>query len=173
MSWIVLEAATEPFISVNVWTDILTIVNLLILCLILKHFLYKPVKEMLNKRRQEVEDTYRRAGEAEAAAQQTKAQYEAQMANAKQEANALMQEASRRAQSRSEEIVAEAKQNAAHIVQKAEERIETEEKQARSKMKQEISGVAFAAAEKILQKELSPDDHRQLLDDVIGDLEKE
>ena len=48
------SAATEPFISLNIWTSIFTLCNLLIVFLIMKKFLFKPVKKMIDDRQKEI-----------------------------------------------------------------------------------------------------------------------
>ena len=51
----------QQFVSITPWTMIFQICNLLILTLLLKKFLFKPVQNILSQRQQEIDDTYGRA----------------------------------------------------------------------------------------------------------------
>ena len=48
-------------ISVNLWQILISLVNLFLLFLILKRFLYKPVKSVLEQRQKELDDQYEAA----------------------------------------------------------------------------------------------------------------
>ena len=48
-------------ISVNIWQILISMVNLLILTLIIKKFLYKPVKKMMDARRAAIDEDYAQA----------------------------------------------------------------------------------------------------------------
>lgn len=46
------------FVSIDIWSLIFTWINLIILFFIIRHFLYKPVKNILLQRENEIESTY-------------------------------------------------------------------------------------------------------------------
>ena len=56
-------------ISVNLWQILISLANLVILFLILKKFLFKPVKKVLDQRAASVESEYSEAERAKAEAQ--------------------------------------------------------------------------------------------------------
>lgn len=159
------------FFGIDFWTLILMWGNLLILFFIVKKFLYKPVKKMLEARKTEVEETYRAAEEAKAGALTMQKEYETHLQNAKAEAEELVRTATKKAQSRSEEIVAEAQTKSAGMLKRAEEQIETEKKKAVNALKDEISGIALAAAEKVVEKELDGAEHERLIEAFIDQVE--
>ena len=82
--------ASEPFISLNIWTSIFTLCNLLIVFFLMKKFLFKPVKAMMEKRRQEVSQLYSQAEEAKSAAEESRSLYEGKLEAADQEAAAIV-----------------------------------------------------------------------------------
>ena len=55
-------------ISVNLWQILISLANLFLLFLILKRFLFKPVKNVLDKRQSELDESYAAAKEAVATA---------------------------------------------------------------------------------------------------------
>ena len=152
-------------ISVNIWDILISLINLLILFLVFKHFLFKPVQKMLDQRKQQVEDIYAAADESRTAAEDMKQQYEEKMATAREEADGLVRNAVQTAQRRSDAIVAEANSQASHLKQKAEEEIEKEKRQMLSDVRGEISDLAVSIASKVVGREINADDHQGYVDD--------
>ena len=107
-------------ISVNVWAIIASLANLLILTLIIKRFLFKPVKKIVDARRAAIDDDYARADAARTEAEELRLNYEASMAAAQQTSDQIIADASRTAEHRSNEIVAEAREKATEIRRQAE-----------------------------------------------------
>ena len=116
-------------ISVNIWDIIISLANLLVMFLILKRFLFKPVQKMFDMRKKQVEDIYAEAREERSQAEDMKQEYETRMASAREEADGLVRNAVQTAQRRSDAIMAEASSQASHMKQKAEEEIAQEKRQ--------------------------------------------
>ena len=67
-------------ISVNIWQILISFANLALLTWIVSKFLFKPVKKVLDARRENIDSAYARANEAEAQAEEHRKNYEAAMA---------------------------------------------------------------------------------------------
>ncbi len=161
---------SSEVISVNIWQIIISILNLLILFLILKKFLYKPVEAMLQKRQSLIDKDLESAKEANAEAQSKKKIYEDKLSAADSEAEDILNEARRRAERKSDKIVASAKERADDIVSQAKSDAELEKKRAQSEIKHEITEVSTLLSEKILEREINKEDHRKLIDSFIENL---
>lgn len=159
-----------PFLTIDPVTMIATLINTLILFLVLKHFLFKPVNKILDERKKNVEDTYRQADEKLTEAARLESEYTEKLANAKEESAEIVKNATKRAQTRSDEIIAEAKSEASSIIVKANADIEKEKKRAVNQIKDEISDIALAVAEKVVEKEIDPKDHERLIESFISEL---
>lgn len=159
-----------PFLTIDPVTMIATLINTLILFLVLKHFLFKPVNKILDERKKNVEDTYRQADEKLTEAARLESEYTEKLANAKAESAEIVKNATKRAQTRSDEIIAEAKSEASSIIVKANADIEKEKKRAVNQIKDEISDIALAVAEKVVEKEIDPKDHERLIESFISEL---
>ncbi len=159
-------------ISVNFWQMLISIANLLILFLILKHFLFRPVQRILAERGEQVEKLYSDAGEAKAKAEAARTEYGALLANAESEAEELLRRATQRANERSEEITREARDEADAMRRRATEEIAQEKKKAINDMKDDISGISMEIAERIVGREIKEEDHRRLVDRFIDELEE-
>lgn len=154
-------------ISVNIWSILISLVNLLLLFLILKKFLFKPVQKVMNERQAQVTSIYTDAENDRQAAADMKQEYETRMATAREEADGLVRNAVQTAQRKSDSIIAEANQQAAHLKQKAENEIQLEKKQMLSDVKAEISDLAVSIASRIMEREVNAQDHADFVDQFI------
>ncbi len=162
--------AETPFFSIDYETIIPVLCNTIILFLILKHFLFKPVNRVLDARKQEVEDVYANAHEAEGNAKKLEAEYSARMAGVKEESAKILQTATARANTRSDEIISDAKNQAKSIISRANEEIETEKKRAVNEIKTEITGIVFNVAEKVVNKNISSADNEKFIEEFIDNV---
>ncbi len=160
-------------ISVNLWQILISLCNLLILFLILKKFLFKPVKKAVADRENAIKQQYEQADSAQKAADDLKQQWENKMLEAEENANAILSEASENAQKRSDAIIAETNERAERIIKQAENDAELEKKKARAGIKQEIIDVSAALSEKMLAREINAEDHRQMIDTFLSELGEE
>ncbi len=158
-------------ISVNIWQILISMVNLLILTLIIKKFLYKPVKKMMDARRAAIDDDYAQAKAAREEAEETRRNYDEAMAAAKMTGDQIIADANRAAEYRSNEIVAQAREKASEIRRQAEADAVLERKKAEDEMKHEIANVSAQLTGKLLQREINEEDHRNLIDSFLNDLE--
>ena len=160
-------------ISVNLWQILISLANLLIMFLILKHFLFKPVMKMMAARQAQVEKIYDDANEERSAAAGMKVEYENRLATAREEADGLVRNAVATAQRRGDAIVAEANSQASHLKQKAEEEIALEKKQMLMNVRSEISDMAVSIASKVVEREIQKEDHDNFMDEFIRNVGEE
>ena len=154
-------------ISVNIWQILISLCNLLLLFLILKRFLYKPVKRMLDERKAALDEQYDAASEAQSSAEASKEAWEEKLRNAQAQADDLLKKASAAADRRGEQIVADAKEKADGIIRQAEVQAKLEYKKAEAGIKKEIVDVSAALTEKIIGREIRTEDHRAIIDSFI------
>ena len=155
------------FISIDAWTIIFQICNLLILLLLVRKFLWKRVTVVLEARQKEIDGIYDAAGKDRREAAQLKEDYTERMSSAREEADRLVKSAMDTAHTRGDTIVNEAKAEAAHLKQKAERDIEQEKRKAYSELMGEISGMAADIAGRMVEREINAEDHRELVEEFI------
>ena len=158
------------FLSVNLTTIIATWLNLLILFLVMKHFLFNKVNKVMEDRKNEVAETYKQADEAKERAEKLEQNYEERISGAKEESAKIIQAATRKAQQRSDEIIADAKVEAKGITEQARSEIEREKKIAVNKIKDDITDIAFQAAQAVIEKDLSSADNERLIGEFIDNV---
>ena len=167
------EEEYEGVISLDVWTMLFTFMNLLLLFYFARKFLFKPIKKMIDSRKEEIDNLYEDAGKAKSDAEQFKAEYEVKLEQATAESEEIMRRAVRNAQLKEEEILKEARDEAAKTLQRAEEQIESERKQAMEDIKNDVSDIAIDIASAVLSREISEDEHREMIDGFIDRLGEE
>lgn len=154
-------------VSLAPWTLVAQWCNLLILMLLVKKFLFKPVLNILQQRQDEVDKIYADANKAKDEAKTLRADYENRLASAKEEAGDIVKTATAQAQRKSIEMVDEAQAKVNAMMARAEAEIAQERKKAINEIKDEISGMAVEIASKVVEREISAKDHEKLIEDFI------
>ncbi|MBR5134689.1 MAG: F0F1 ATP synthase subunit B, partial [Clostridia bacterium] len=137
-------------ISVNIWQILISLCNLLIIFLIVKRFLFKPVRRVLSERQEKIQADYDAAKEANEQAQASKEEWERTLSGAQARADEIIKTATTNATRRSEALLALSKEKAEHIVRRAEEDAAREHKKAQSQIKHEIADVSVLLTQKML-----------------------
>lgn len=168
-----MSVQTLDIISVNLWQILISLANLLIMFLILKRFLFKPVQKVMAARQEQVDKIYGEADENRNAAISMKQEYEARLATAREEADGLVRNAVQTAQRRGEAIVSEASSQASRLKQKAEEEVALEKRQMLRDVRGEISDMAVSIASKVVEREVNKADHEAFVDEFIRNVGEE
>ncbi len=154
-------------ISVNLWNILISLANLVLLFIIVKKFLFKPVQNMLSKRQHELETQYSAAQTAEQEAAESKEKWESKLQGAESAAETILANATATAKARGDKIVAEAKSRADSIIRQAETEATLEYKKVKDQIKTEIVDVSSALTKHLLDREIDTADHRKLIDSFI------
>ena len=157
----------QALITLDGWTFLAQICNLMIQLVIFKKFLLKPIKQVIADRKAKADSEIADAQKLRTEAEAMKAEYEQNLQNARTEANQIVAAAQKTATARSEEIVGEARAQAAALKQKAEADIAQERKKAVNEVKDEIGSIAMEIASKVVEREISEKDHKDLIDEFI------
>ncbi|MBR6954723.1 MAG: F0F1 ATP synthase subunit B [Clostridia bacterium] len=157
-------------ISINVWSALISLANLVLLYFLLKRFLFKPVHKVLEARQAHVDSVYAEAEEARAEAEGDRTAWEEKMQGVRAEAEGIVNRANERARLNSDAMLDEAKRRAAGIVQQALEEAQLTRKQAEASMRREMADVSTELAGKLLGREINENDHRQFIDSFIEEL---
>ena len=154
-------------ISVNLWQIIISLLNLLILFLLFKKFLFKPVNNMLKKRQADIDERYASADKAIREAEENRLLWDEKIGTVKNETDNMIKKAQDSAKRQSETIVTKAKEQADGIIRQAELEAQLEMKKAEEDIKKEIVEVSTALTNKLLKREINAKDHRDFIDSFI------
>ena len=160
----------QELVGIVPWTFVAQICNLFIQMYLVKRFLFKPVNEMLQKRREMADAQIQDAQKAQEEAIAMKTEYEQNMQQAKEKASSIVTEAQKTASLQSEEILKTAAQEARAMKEKAESDIAQEKRKAVNEVKNEIGGMAMEIAGKVIEREIKEEDHAKLIDEFISNV---
>ena len=109
---------------------IITAVAVFVLFLFMSYMLFKPTRELLRKRQERIMADLDTARQDKDEALSLKSEYEAKMADAQRDADAVLSEARQKALKNEEQIISQAKDEAANIVRQARNEAELEKQKA-------------------------------------------
>jgi F-type H+-transporting ATPase subunit b len=162
--------------TIDWWTLFLQTVNFLLLVWLLQHFLYKPVRAVIERRRKLAEQALTKAEAAEKEAVAEKAEFEAKSAALEKDRQAATEAARQAAEAEAKAIIGEARKEADEIAAKARKAASDARAAALANLKQELVETAVKIAETILRKTANRDLNDIFLShilDEIGALDKE
>ena len=158
-------------ISINFGQILISLLNLLLLFLILKRFLYAPVKSVVKDRQEMLKRQFDEAENAVSKAKINEEYWNGKIKNAQQEANSIIKNAMDNANQDSKEIISDAKKKARDIVTQAEINAKIERKKAENSIKKEIADASTILAEKIISREINEYEQKNLIDNFIKEME--
>ncbi|SHE52005.1 ATP synthase F0 subcomplex B subunit [Thermoanaerobacter uzonensis DSM 18761] len=150
----------------NIWTFIITIINLLVLYYILKKLLFKPVTQFLENRENKIKSSLEEAEKERQEAYNLKAKYEGILQNADNEGKAIIERAQKFAEDKANKIIDDANKEAKAILDRAKEEATLEKIKAMHDLRIELSQLVIDAASRVLEKKL-PIDDEDIINEVI------
>lgn len=148
----------------------LTAIAVFVLFVALSYILFNPVRDLLKKRQEMVQETKDTANREKADALALKAEYDEKLKNAETEAEEILTEARKRALKNERAILEEAKEEAARIIANANVQIELEKKKAMDDLKQEVVAIATMMAGKMVAVSMNEETQNQLLSDTLKEM---
>lgn len=158
---------TQDLVTIIPWTFIAQICNLFIQIYLIKRFLFKPINDILEKRRGMADKEIKEARQSRAEADGLKEKYESSLSDAHAEAARIVADAQKEAQSKADSLIHDAETDAASLRRRAAADIEQERRKAINEVKDEIGDLAMDIAGKVVEKEINEKDHRQLIDSFL------
>lgn len=152
------------------WTFFFVLVNFVIFYLLMKKYLFERVTDHMEKRTQEIADSFDTAASKKKDAEELIAKYESKIEDIKSERNAMIKDATKRAEERSKEIIKAAEDDAKKIVIKAQADIEREKIKTTNMIKDQMSVLAIGIAAKVIEKELDKDAHQKMIRQIISEV---
>ena len=164
------EAQTQELVTIVPWTLIAQLCNLFIQLFLIKRFLFKPIREMLEKRKAIADAAIGEAEKAKSDAMALKSDYENSIQTAKNQAVEIIATARKTAASESDAIISQANEQVVAMKSKAEQDIAQERRKAVNELKDEIGSMAMEIAGKVIGREINEKDHAELIDEFINNV---
>ncbi len=149
------------------YTLILVIVNFIILLIIMKKLLYKPLMDYINKRESQIREDIKGAKEHKDKSDKILEEQKELLIKAKEEARDIRDEATRSAKIQGEQILHDAAEQRDIIIQESQEMIDVEVNKAKESIQSQIGDFVIELTDKIIGKKLTGDEDIKLIDDMI------
>lgn len=160
-------------LDLDLWTVLWTGINLVVLYLLMRHFLFQPVTNLMEQRTKAIEEGIAQAQEAKQAAQTLQEQSEAQLAQVRGQADQIVAQAKQQGQREYDQIIASAQADAQAIRADAQQQVEAERRQMLQDAQQQVAALALLAAAKVSGHAMDQAGDQELVEDFLreaGDL---
>lgn len=154
-------------------TFIAQILNFLVLVFVLAKFAYKPLMKVMEDRKNKIANDLAAAETAKADAEGIQAEYAAKLAAARQEAQAIIENARKTAQTAHDKILSDTKEEQDLIVKTAKDAIALEKKQALSEIRAHVINLSLVAASKIVEQKLGSEEDKKIASDIVDSVLKQ
>ena len=154
----------------DVGNAIWTLVIFLLVVFVLGKFAWGPILNTLQTRESFIHEALAKAKQDRDEAEARLREYEARLAQARGEATAIVDEGRRDAEVVKRRIEAEAKAEADRMIERAKREIQIAVETATKEMYQRAGILATKMATRIIGREMTPQDHERLIAEAIDDL---
>jgi F-type H+-transporting ATPase subunit b len=167
------EEANPFALTVDPYWILVSIVQFLILFWLLRRFLWGPVTQALDARAQKIREGLDMAESAKQERERMKQEVEQLLAQARREAGEIAERTRSASEAAAAEVRAQAKTEADRIREKGRSDAQALHDQALAQLRTEVANMVVLAASRILGREVSPEQHRALIERSLDEAGRE
>lgn len=153
--------------EINISQIIAAMINFVILYFILRRFLFKPVNNLIETRKNELEDAYKVAEKNKNEAEIIKSESNENLKKSKKEGKLIVEEYKRNAENVYSEIIENANNEAKDIIERSKLDAKREKEKIENEIKTQIFDLSLAVSKKALERSISEELHIELIDEFI------
>jgi F-type H+-transporting ATPase subunit b len=154
-------------LGINLPLLVVFIINFIVLFVLLRIFLYKPVMKMLDERAQRTKEGMELAEATKKEYEQAKGEVQKQIEKGRQETQAIIAQAMQVGERLKEESRQEAAKQAQTIIDRTRTELETERDKIVEDLRREFVDISITAAEKVIKETLDREKHRKLIEETL------
>jgi F-type H+-transporting ATPase subunit b len=154
-------------LGVNLPLLVVFVINFIVLFVLLRLFLYKPVMKMLDERAKRTKEGMELAEATKKEYEQAKSEIQKQIEKGRQEAQAIIAQTIQVGERLKVESRQEATKQAQVIVDRTRAELETERDKIVGDLRREFVDIAISAAGKVIKETLDKEKHRKLIDETL------
>ncbi len=143
---------------------LVSIVNFLVLLYLLRRFMWGPILATLDRRAAKIREGLELTESARREREQLKQEVEKILGEARREAAAIAERTTKAAEAAAADIRTQAKTEADRIREKGRTDAQALHDQALAQLRSEVASMVVLAASRILGREISPEQHRALIE---------
>ena len=151
------------------WNFLWTIIDLIIFFVLMKVFLFKPIKKTLDARKELIDKQFKDADDAQKQAEELKEKYQSELDGVENEKKQIISDARADAKIEYNKIVDKAQGEAEKIKASAKRAAEIETEKAKKAAKEQIAALAMEAAEKVVIEKASAESDSRLYDEFLNE----
>lgn len=155
-------------LGLNPGTIVAEILSFLIFLYFMSKYAFPPIEKILRDRRERIEGSLTEARHDREEAGKLKEEFEAQVHNARHEAQVLIERSQRTAQVQAQETLLGARQEAERLIASARDEIEGEKREALRQIRKEVAELSLELAVRILERELNDARQRELVEKFLA-----
>jgi F-type H+-transporting ATPase subunit b len=163
--------AANPLIEVVPGLMIWTLVCFGITFFVLRKYIFGPVQNAIDARRDRIRQAIEEADKARAEARKLLEEHRALIQSARGDAEQILAEARRVADAQRDRMKEELEAERQRRLEDTAKQIEAETRRALEQIRGEVAELTVIATSKVTGKVLTDEDHRRLIDEAIGDLD--
>lgn len=148
---------------------VFTLINLILFFILMRLFLFKPIKKVIDQRNELINKQFQDAQDAQKQADKLKTQYEAQLAGVEDEKNQIIVDARTSAKTEYDNILDRAEKDAEKIKADAKKASDIECENARLAVKEEIATLAMETAQKVIGESASAKTDKEIYDKFLSE----
>jgi F-type H+-transporting ATPase subunit b len=154
-------------LGVNLPLLVVFVINFIVLFVLLRLFLYKPVLKMLDERAKRTAEAMEQAEATKKEYEQARVEVQKQIEKGRQEAQAILTQAIQVGERLKEESRQEARKQAQVIVDRTRTELEAERDKIVGDLRREFVDISISAAEKVIKETLDKEKHRKLIEETL------
>jgi F-type H+-transporting ATPase subunit b len=154
-------------LGINLPLLVVFIINFIVLFVLLRIFLYKPVLKMLDERAKRTKEGMELAEATKKEYEQARVEVQKQIEKGRQEAQAIIAQTMQVGERLKEESRQEATKQAQVIVDRTRAELEAERDKIVEDLRREFVNISISAAEKVIKETLDKEKHRKLIEETL------
>ncbi len=158
------------FEIVNPLSLFLHLVNLIILYIVFKFFLYKPLSKFMRARQERFEQERQAIDADRAEVDAIKAKSDDIVRQARLDAEGQVAQIMAQADKDAQSIREEASRQAEVIIETAKQSAKEEKRRLMDSMHDQVMELSVALASRILEREIKPEDHQKLMEEFLSEV---
>ena len=163
--------AANPLIEVRPGLMIWTIICFLVVLFVLKRYAFGPIQQMIDTRRERIEQAITEADNARDEARRLLEEHRKLIGQAKSESEEILSEARRVADAQRDRVRQETEEDRQRRLEETRRQIDQATVQALGQIRDEVGKLSLLAAEKITRKSLSGADQQRLIDEALAEID--
>ena len=145
-------------------------IGFILLVLFMGKLVFPAINKQLESRQGEIQSTLEQIASDRKAMEASRSEYEQRLTGIEEDAREKIAGAVKQSQEEAAAILAAARNEAAEQRSRAVADIDQERKKAVAEIRSQMADLAVLAASKVLEREITPAVHRELISDFIGEV---